>query len=91
LNSAGLADALVASHNVSKADARKMIESMLAAIVAAAAKGEEISLAGFGKFKFKDSPAREGRNPSTGEAIQIRASKKLTFSRTKAVKDQLNG
>ena len=60
-------------------------------IVAAAAKGEEVSLAGFGKFKVKDSPAREGRNPATGEAMQIAASRKLTFAPAKAVKDALNG
>lgn len=45
----------------------------------------------FGKFKVKESPAREGRNPSTGATIQIAASKKLAFTPAKAVKDQLNG
>ena len=55
------------------------------------AKGDEISLNGFGKFKVKASPAREGRNPSTGETIKIKASKKLTFAAAKAVKDRLNG
>lgn len=53
--------------------------------------GKKISLNGFGKFKVKDSPAREGRNPATGATIQIAASKKLTFSPAKAIKDQLNG
>jgi DNA-binding protein HU-beta len=48
-------------------------------------------LPGFGKFKVKESAAREGRNPSTGEAIKIPASKKLSFTPAKAVKDQLNG
>ena len=42
-------------------------------------------------FKVKDQAAREGRNPSTGATIQIAASKKLTFTPAKAVKDQLNG
>jgi len=45
----------------------------------------------FGKFKVKESAAREGRNPSTGATIQIAASKKLTFGAAKAVKDRLNG
>jgi DNA-binding protein HU-beta len=76
---------------MAKVDARKVVDDLMAAIVAAAAKGEEISLAGFGKFKVKDSPAREGRNPSTGETIQIAASRKLTFTPAKAVKDALNG
>ncbi|OZA21704.1 MAG: integration host factor, partial [Novosphingobium sp. 17-62-19] len=43
------------------------------------------------KFKVKNTPAREGRNPSTGATIQIAASNKLTFSAAKAVKDKLNG
>ena len=64
---------------------------MFAGIGEAAAKGEEIALNGFGKFKVKDSPAREGRNPSTGATIQIAASKKLGFSPAKAVQDKLNG
>ncbi|RSU64367.1 HU family DNA-binding protein, partial [Sphingomonas sp. S-NIH.Pt3_0716] len=55
----------------------------------AAAKGEEISLPGFGKFKVKDTPERSGRNPSTGEAITIAASKKITFTPAKALKDRL--
>ncbi len=46
---------------------------------------------GFGKFKVKATPAREGRNPSTGATIKIAASKKLRFTPAKAVKDALNG
>ncbi len=91
MNNAELADTLVTQHAMSKADARKVVDDLLAAIVAAAGKGEEVSLTGFGKFKLKDSPAREGRNPATGEAIQIAASRKLTFVPAKAVKDALNG
>jgi DNA-binding protein HU-beta len=91
VNNTDLAETLVANHAMSKADARKAVDGLMAAIVTAASKGEEISLTGFGKFKVKESPAREGRNPSTGEAIQIAASKKLTFVPAKAVKDALNG
>lgn len=91
MNNADLAETLVASHDLSKADARKAVDSLFAAIADAAAKGEEISLNGFGKFKVKESAAREGRNPSTGATIQIAASKKLAFSPAKALKDKLNG
>lgn len=91
MNNAELAETLVANHAMSKADARKAVDSLLSAIVTAATQGEEISLSGFGKFKVKDSPAREGRNPATGEAMQIAASKKLTFTPAKTVKDALNG
>lgn len=64
---------------------------MFASIAEAAAKGDEISLNRFGKFKVKQTPAREGRSPATGETIQIAASKKLSFAPAKAIKDKLNG
>jgi DNA-binding protein HU-beta len=79
MNDAELAEPLVANHAMTKPDARKAVDDIMAAIVTAASKGDEVSLAGFGKFKVKDSPAGEGPNHSTGEAIQIAAAKKLTF------------
>jgi DNA-binding protein HU-beta len=91
MNNTEIAEALAADHGLTKADARKYVDGVFSAIAGAAAKGEEVSLNGFGKFKVKDQPAREGRNPSTGAVIQIAASKKLTFTPAKAVKDQLNG
>ena len=91
MNNSDLADTLAAQNDMSKADARKLVDGVFAAIADAAASGDEVSLNGFGKFKVKDSPAREGRNPSTGATIQIAASKKLTFAAAKAVKDKLNG
>jgi DNA-binding protein HU-beta len=56
----------------------------------AAAKGDEISLNGFGKFKVKESRAGEGRNPATGETITIKRSRKPSSTPAKAVKDKLN-
>ncbi|WP_136161325.1 HU family DNA-binding protein [Sphingomonas flavalba] len=91
MNNADIADTLAAGQGLSKADARKAVDAVFAAIADAAARGEEVSLNGFGKFKIKDSPAREGRNPATGATIQIAASKKLSFTAAKAVKDRLNG
>ena len=91
MNNSDLADKLAAETGTTKADARKAVDAVFTAIAEAASKGEEISLNGFGKFKVKDLPAREGRNPSSGETIQIAASKKLTFAPAKAVKDRLNG
>jgi DNA-binding protein HU-beta len=90
MNNNDLADVLSASHDLSKADARKAVDAVFAAIADAASKGEEVSLNGFGKFKVKNTPAREGRNPSTGATIQIAAANKLTFAPAKAVKDKLN-
>ena len=91
MNTADLADQVAEAHGVTKAQAKAIVDGVFAAIAGAASKGEEVSIAGFGKFKVKDSPARDGRNPSTGETIKIAASRKLTFSVAKAVKDKLNG
>jgi DNA-binding protein HU-beta len=91
MNNTDLAEKIAAEHSLSKVDARKIVDGVFSAVADAAAGGEEISLNGFGKFKVKDTPAREGRNPSTGATIQIAASKKLTFAPAKAVKDRLNG
>ena len=91
MNNNDLAETLAAELGTTKADARKAVDALFAAVAGAAAKGDEVSINGFGKFKVKDTPARDGRNPSTGETIKIAASRKLTFSAAKAVKDKLNG
>ena len=91
MNNADLAEKLAEAIGLTKADARKVVDGVFAAIADAAAKGEEIAINGFGKFKVKATPERDGRNPSTGATIKIAASKKLTFAPAKAVKDRLNG
>jgi DNA-binding protein HU-beta len=91
MNNTDLANAVADASGLTKADARKIVDAVFAEIAAAAAKGDEVSLNGFGKFKVKASAAREGRNPATGATITIAASKKLTFAAAKAVKDKLNG
>lgn len=91
MNNSDIAGVIAEAHGLTKSDAKQVVDAVFAAIADAAAKGEEVSLPGFGKFKVKDSPAREGRNPSTGETIKIAASKKLGFTPAKAIKDKLNG
>lgn len=91
MNNAELTELVAAANDLTKVDAKKIVDSVFGAIADAAAKGDEISLNGFGKFKVKNTPAREGRSPATGETIKIAASKKLTFSAAKAIKDKLNG
>jgi DNA-binding protein HU-beta len=86
-----IADKIAAEQSLTKTQAKAMVEAVFAEIAAAATSGTETSIPGFGKFKVKDTPAREGRNPSTGAAIKIAASKKLTFTPAKAIKDALNG
>lgn len=91
MNNSDLAEKIATSNDLSKSATKVLVDAVFAAIVEAAVAGEEISLNGFGKFKVKDSAAREGRNPSTGETIQIAASKKIVFAPAKALKDRLNG
>ena len=66
-----LADQLVNTHGLAKSDAKKLVDAVFANLTAAVAGGEEVSINGFGKFKVKDVPERQGRNPSNGEAITI--------------------
>lgn len=84
-------DAVEARQGIAKSDAKKTLDGLIAVIMESAAKVEEVSSDGLGKFKIKDSPAREGRNPATGPTISIAGSRKLTFTPAKAVKLKLNG
>ena len=90
MNTAEIADQLAGAHGLTKTAAKSLVEDVLKAIADAAAKGDEVSLPGFGKFKVQSRPARTGRNPSTGATIAIAASKKLSFSPAKSLKDALN-
>ena len=82
-----LVDHVANEAGLQKDAARKAVDAVFAGILEAAKKGEEVNLPGFGKFKVKDSQAREGRNPSTGEVIHIAASRKLGFSPAKQAKE----
>jgi DNA-binding protein HU-beta len=86
-----IADKIVSEHGLTKSQAKAVVDSVFKQIIEAATSGAESNIAGFGKFKLKETPEREGRNPSTGATIKIAASKKLTFTPAKAVKDALNG
>ena len=90
MNIAELVDHVVAKdEKITKAQAKALVDGVFTAIRDAAVKGEEVSLPGFGKFKVQDKPARTGRNPRTGEAVNIVATKKLAFQPAKALKDAL--
>ncbi len=91
MNTTELAAKIAEGQDISKAKAKTLIDAFLKELLTEAANGSEIALPGFGKFKVKETPAREGRNPANGEKITIAASKKLTFAPAKAVKDTLNG
>ena len=92
MNTSDLVDRLAASDDkITKAQAKQLVDAVLEAMRAALVSGEEVNLPGFGKFKVQDKPARTGRNPATGEAIQIASSKKVAFTAAKALKDAVAG
>ncbi len=70
-----------------KKDAAMQLESFVETITGLLKKGEKINITGLGIFKVADRKAREGRNPRTGETIQIPASKKLRFTPSKVMKE----
>lgn len=86
-----IAEKIASENNLTKAQAKTIVDGVFKAVTEAATSGTETSIPGFGKFKVKETPEREGRNPSTGATIKIAASKKLTFTPAKAIKDALNG
>jgi DNA-binding protein HU-beta len=85
-----IADKIAAEQGLTKIQAKAIVELVFKAITDAAAADAETSIPGFGKFKVKATPEREGRNPGTGEKMKIAASKKLAFTPAKALKDALN-
>jgi DNA-binding protein HU-beta len=90
MNAAELADKLAADHDLPKAKVKALLDATFAAVGEAVARGEEVSIPGFGKFKTAERAARQGRNPATGESIQIAASRKTAFTPAKQLKDRLN-
>jgi DNA-binding protein HU-beta len=90
VNKAELIDVIAVSADLSKADATRAIESVLDTITNALKAGDTVSLVGFGSFQVKARAARTGRNPQTGAAIDIAASKVPVFKAGKALKDTVN-
>jgi len=75
----------------SKKEAARAVEVVFDAIIRNISKGEDVMINDFGKFKKVDRPARKGRNPFTGESIQIKASKKVRFLPAKGLKEVISG
>lgn len=73
-----------------KKQVSEMMDATLTALEGALVAGETVQLFGFGTFTVKEIAARTGRNPRTGETVEIAASRKLAFSASKALKDKLN-
>jgi len=89
MNKSELIDAIAADADISKADAGRALDALTANISNALKKGDTVSLIGFGTFSVKERAARTGRNPATGETINIKASKSPSFKAGKAFKDAI--
>ena len=89
MNKNDLIDAIAADADLSKASAGRALDAAIGGITGALAKGGSVSLVGFGTFSVKARAARQGRNPRTGETIQIAASNTPGFKAGKGLKDKV--
>jgi DNA-binding protein HU-beta len=80
MNKTELVEAVAKDTGLTNADARKAIESFIDTVGKTLKKGDEVGITGFGKFSVSKRPARTGRNPQTGAAIKIKASKSPKFT-----------
>lgn len=87
LNKTELINAVAESTQLSKKDATKAVDSVFSTIADALKDGSKVQLIGFGNFEVRERSARKGRNPQTGEEIEISASKVPAFKPGKALKD----
>ena len=87
MNKSDLIEAVASSADVTKAVAARAVDGMLDAVTSALKNGEQVAVTGFGTFEVRERAARQGRNPQTGETIQIKASKVPAFKAGKALKD----
>jgi DNA-binding protein HU-beta len=85
-----LIEAIAKTADISKATAGDALDATLSTIKVALKKEQSVTLVGFGTFKVSRRAARTGRNPRTGEAIEIKAAKVPKFSAGKALKDAVN-
>lgn len=90
MNKAELIDKVAEATEMNKASATRAVEAVFDAITQALKNGDTISLVGFGTFSVGDRAARSGRNPRTGETINIPASKNPRFKAGKGLKDAVN-
>ena len=85
-----LVNVVVAESGLKKKDAEAAVSAVFGAITNALKDGDKVQIIGFGTFEVKDTAQREGRNPKTGEAITIEASKRPSFTASKVLKDAVN-
>ncbi len=90
MNKTELVAAMAEQAGVSKKDAEKALKAFTDVVADELKKGGKVQLVGFGTFEVSERAAREGRNPQTGKAMKIKASKAPKFKAGKALKDMLN-
>jgi DNA-binding protein HU-beta len=90
MNKQQLIDAAADSSDLSKSDVSAALDAILSTLTGALKAGDKVTLTGFGNFEVRDRAARTGRNPQTGEEMQISASKAPAFKPGKALKDAVN-
>ena len=90
MNKTELVAAMAEQAELSKKDSEKALKAFIDVVTEELKKGEKIQLVGFGTFEVTERAAREGRNPLTGEKMQIKASKAPKFKAGKALKDMVN-
>ena len=90
MNKTELVAAIAENAGLSKKDSEKALAAFVSVVTDELKKGEKIQLVGFGTFEVAERPAREGRNPRTGETMKIAASKAPKFKAGKALKDMVN-
>ena len=90
MNKTQLIQKIAENGNMTKKDAEVALNAVVAAIADAVAAGEKVQVSGFGSFDVKAREARMGRNPKTGEAVEIASSKRIVFSAAQVLKDKIN-
>ncbi|MGM0516818.1 MAG: HU family DNA-binding protein [Pseudomonadota bacterium] len=90
MNKSELIDAMADSAGISKSAAASALDGFIDAVGGALKKGDQVTLVGFGTFLVREREARTGRNPRTGETINIKASKLPSFKAGKGLKDAVN-
>ena len=90
MNKRELTDSVASAAGLAKADAARAVDAVLGSISDALGQGDSVSLVGFGTFSVKHRAARQGRNPRTGETIQIAATSVPGFKAGRALKDAVN-
>lgn len=89
MNKQALVDSVNSVLNTTKVQAEQVVDTIFDSIANSLKKGDDVAVAGFGKFVVKHRAAREARNPKTGEKVKVAASKVVRFSVAKALKDSV--